>query len=382
MDDRSPYIWKTSDFGKTWNKIITGIRSDDYVHAVREDITRAGLLYAGTEHGIWISFNDGASWESLRLNLPDVQVSDVQVTEKDLVIGTHGRSIYVLDDISPVRSKDAGIQAGLHLFKPYYAVRTVQKAVFHYYLDSTKKDLKIEILDASGKLVNTFIGELAKVKKENGEADEDDEDRKPKSPTIKTGLNVFEWDLKYPAASNFKGMIFWSAPVYTGPTAVPGNYQVRITAGSQVATENFEIKMDPRVKDVTISDMQEKFNLSMQIRDQVTVANDAVIKIRAIKEKLTEEAKASKKGLSKSSVNFIAAISQIEENLYQVRNQSSQDPLNFPIKLNNKLASLMRVVESGDYKPTAGSYKVFDELKAELASQINQLNKILSQAKM
>jgi hypothetical protein len=177
-------------------------------------------------------------------------------------------------------------------------------------------------------------------------------------------------------------MIFWSAPVYTGPTAVPGNYQVRITAGSQIATENFEIKMDPRVKDVTISDMQEKFNLSMQIRYQVTVANDAVIKIRAIKEKLTEEAKASKKGLSKSSVNFIAAISQIEENLYQVRNQSSQDPLNFPIKLNNKLASLMRVVESGDYKPTAGSYKVFDELKAELAIEINKLNRILSQAKM
>jgi predicted O-methyltransferase YrrM len=128
---------------------------------------------------------------------------------------------------------------------------------------------------------------------------------------------------------------------------VPGNYQVRITAGSQVATENFELKMDPRVKDVTIADMQEKFNLAMQIRDQVTVANDAVIKIRAIKEKLHEEAKASKKGLSKSSASLIAAISQIEENLYQVRNQSSQDPLNFPIKLNNKLASLMRVVESG-----------------------------------
>jgi hypothetical protein len=177
-------------------------------------------------------------------------------------------------------------------------------------------------------------------------------------------------------------MILWSAPVYTGPNAVPGNYQVRITSGSQVATENFEIKMDPRVKDVNIADMQEKFSLSMQIRDQVTVANDAVIKIRANKEKLNEEAKANKKGLSKASASFIAAIAQIEENLYQVRNQSSQDPLNFPIKLNNKLASLMRVVESGDYKPTVGSYKVFDELKAELAIEINQLNKILAQAKM
>lgn len=382
MNDRAPYIWKTTDFGKTWTKIITGIRSDDYVHSIREDITRAGLLYAGSEHGIWVSYNDGANWESLRLNLPDVQVSDVQVTEKDLVIGTHGRSIYILDDISPVRLKDAGIQAGLHLFKPYYAVRSVQKAVFQYYLDSTKKDLKIEILDAQGKLVNTFIGELTKTKKENGEGDEEEEDRKPKPPTIKTGLNVFEWDLKYPSASYFKGIIFWSAPVYSGPTALPGNYQVRITSGGQVVTENFEIKMDPRIKDITMADMQEKFNLAIQIRDQVTLANNAVIKIRSIKEKLNEEATASKKGLSKKSLNLIAAISAIEENIYQVRNQSSQDPLNFPIKLNNKLASLMRVVESGDYKPTAGSYKVFDELKAELAVELNQLNKLLSDAKM
>lgn len=379
MDDRTPYIWKTNDFGKTWTKIITGIRADDYVHAVREDITRAGLLYAGTEHGVWVSYNDGGSWESLSLNLPDVQVSDVQVTEKDLVVGTHGRSIYVLDDISPVRTKDAGIQAGLHLFKPYYAVRTVQKAVFQYYLDSTIKDLKIEIFDAKNNLVKTFIGVLPKVKKENGEMDEDEDDRKPQPPTIKTGLNKFEWDLKYPAATNFKGMILWSAPVYAGPTAVPGNYKVAITAGGKTVSENFEIKMDPRVNDVTLADMQEKFNLSIQIRDEVSKANEAVIKIRAIKEKINGEAKAKNTTVSKANQSMITELSAIEENLYQVRNQSSQDPLNFPIKLNNKLASLMRVVESGDYKPTAGSYKVFEELKAELALEINHLDKVLAQ---
>ncbi len=379
MDDRTPYIWKTNDFGKTWTKIIKGIRADDYVHAVREDITRAGLLYAGTEHGVWVSYNDGGSWESLSLNLPDVQVSDVQVTEKDLVVGTHGRSIYVLDDISPVRTKDAGIQAGLHLFKPYYAVRTVQKAVFQYYLDSTIKDLKIEIFDAKNNLVKTFTGVLPKVKKENGEMDEDEDDRKPQPPTIKTGLNKFEWDLKYPAATNFKGMILWSAPVYAGPTAVPGNYKVAITAGGKTVSENFEIKMDPRVNDVTLSDMQEKFNLSIQIRDEVSKANEAVIKIRAIKEKINGEAKAKNTTVSKANQSMITELSAIEENLYQVRNQSSQDPLNFPIKLNNKLASLMRVVESGDYKPTAGSYKVFEELKAELALEINHLDKVLAQ---
>jgi hypothetical protein len=161
-------------------------------------------------------------------------------------------------------------------------------------------------------------------------------------------------------------MIFWSAPVYVGPTAVPGNYQVRITAGEIVKTEPFEIRLDPRVNDVTIADMQEKFNLSIQIRDQVSRANDAVIKIRAIKEKLTP----------KDAV-LLAQLSAVEENLYQVQNQSSQDPLNFPIKLNNKLASLMRVVESGDYKPTAGSYTVFEELKGELNVEINRLEQIL-----
>jgi hypothetical protein len=137
--------------------------------------------------------------------------------------------------------------------------------------------------------------------------------------------------------------------------------------------------MDPRVNDVTLADMQEKFNLSIQIRDEVSKANEAVIKIRAIKEKINEEAKAKNSTVSKVNQALITELSAIEENLYQVRNQSSQDPLNFPIKLNNKLASLMRVVESGDYKPTAGSYKVFEELKAELALEINLIDKVLAQ---
>jgi hypothetical protein len=274
--------------------------------------------------------------------------------------------MYVLDDISPLRNKDKGINPGLHLFKPYYAVRGVQNAVFQYVLDKDVKDLKIEILNNEGKTIQTFVGALPKDKKDSSAVVEDEDDRKPVPPSIKTGLNSFEWNLKYPSASYFKGMIFWSAPVYVGPTAVPGNYQVRITAGEIVKTEQFEIRLDPRVNDVTIADMQEKFNLSIQIRDQVSRANDAVIKIRSIKEKLAPK-----------DANLLAQLSAVEENLYQVRNQSSQDPLNFPIKLNNKLASLMRVVESGDYKPTAGSYTVFEELKGELDVEITRLEQIL-----
>ena len=307
----------------------------------------------------------------MRLNLPDVQVSDLAVTEKDIVIGTHGRSIYILDDVSPVRdhqfqtSKDA-----VHLFKPYYAVRNVQKAIFQYYLEKDSSDLKIEILDKQNKVIQTFIGEAKKAIKDST-AEEDEDDRKPPSPTIKKGYNKFEWDLKYPAATSFAGMILWGANKYNGPLAVPGMYHVRLTAAGKTSTQPFEIKLDPRIKDVTNADLIEKFDLAMQIKNEVSKANEAVIKIRGIKEKM------AKTNTSENDKLFVEQLSIIEGNLYQVKNQSSQDPLNFPIKLNNKLASLQRVVESGEYKPTAGSYKVFKELKGELAKELNQLDKIL-----
>ena len=314
----------------------------------------------------------------MSLNLPDVQVSDIRVTEKDIVIATHGRSIYVLDDISPVRTKDQGIQAGVHLFKPYYAVRNVQKAVFQYYLDKDANDLKIEILNKEGVAIQTFIGAVPKEKKDSAIVEEDEDDRKPVAPVIKPGLNKFEWDLKYPGASYFKGMIFWGAPVYTGPMAVPGKYQVRMTSGGKSVTEPFDIKLDPRATDINMVDVEEKFKLSIQIRDEVSKANDAVIHIRAIKEKLKIELATSKPKRTNEIKILMDKLSSIEENLYQVKNQSSQDPLNYPIKLDNKLAALMRVVESGDYKPTAGSYKVFEELKVELAIQLNDLDKTLT----
>ena len=329
------------------------------------------MLYAGTEHGIWVSHNDGENWQSLRLNLPDVQVSDLAVTEKDIVIGTHGRSIYILDDVSPVRDYQFQTSTdAVHLFKPYYAVRNVQKAVFQYYLEKDSSDLKIEILDKQNKVIQTFIGEAKKAIKDST-VEEDEDDRKPPSPTIKKGFNKFEWDLRYPPATSFAGMILWGANKYNGPLAVPGMYRVRLTATGKTFTQPFEIKLDPRIKDVTNADLTEKFDLAMQIKNEVSKANEAVIKIRAIKEKI------AKTNNSENDKLFVEQLSMIEGNLYQVKNQSSQDPLNFPIKLNNKLASLQRVVESGEYKPTAGSYIVFKELKDELAKQLNQLDKIL-----
>ena len=166
-------------------------------------------------------------------------------------------------------------------------------------------------------------------------------------------------------------MILWGANKYNGPLAVPGIYQVRLSASGKTLTQLFEIKLDPRIKDVTSADLKEKFNLAMQIKNEVSKANEAVIKIRSIKEKM------AKSNNSENDQLFINQLSIIEGNLYQVKNQSSQDPLNFPIKLNNKLAALQRVVESGESKPTAGSYTVFKELKEELAKELNQLEKLL-----
>ncbi|WP_040005841.1 VPS10 domain-containing protein [Fibrisoma limi] len=373
MDDRAPYIWKTDDYGKTWKKIITGIRSDAYVHAVREDITRPGLLYAGTEHGIWVSFNDGDNWEPLRLNLPDTQIADLQVTEKDIVIGTHGRSIYVLDDVAPVREFTAGLdKEPVHFYKPYYAVRRVQNAVFQYQLAQQADSVKIEILDAAGVVIRSFTGD--KPKNESKKADEEeDEDAppKPKKPTTAAGLNRFEWDLRYPGSTDFKGMILWGARPTNGPLALPGQYQVRLTVGGKSITHPFEIRLDPRLNNVKLADVQEQFALAMKLRDQTSKANEAVIQIRALKEKLTQQPDSPANRKLKEQLNTI------EENLYQIRNQSGQDPLNFPIKLNNRLAALWRSVETGDAKPTDSSYKVYDELSAELTQQLIQLDSLL-----
>ncbi len=373
MDDRAPYLWKTDDYGKTWKKIIAGIRPDAYTHSIREDITRPGLLYAGTEHGIYVSFNDGQDWEPLRLNLPDTQIADLQVTEKDVVIGTHGRSAYVLDDVAPVREFTAGLSTeAVHLFKPYYAVRRVQNAVFQYYLAKQADSVKIEILDAAGVVIRQFSGNKPKNEPKKADEDEDEDGPpKPKMPTTAAGLNRYEWDLRYPGSTEFKGMILWGARPTNGPLALPGQYQVRLTVGDKIITHPFEVRLDPRLKDVQLTDVQEQFNLAMKLRDQTSKANDAVIQIRTLKDKLTKQPG------SPANTKLKEQLSIIEENLYQIRNQSGQDPLNFPIKLNNRLAALWRSVETGDAKPTDGSYKVYNELSADLTRQLAELDKLV-----
>lgn len=373
MNDRSPYIYKTHNYGESWEKIVTGIPEGHYVHAVREDITTPGVLYAGTEHGMYVSFNDGAHWNSLQLNLPDVAIRDLVVTEKDLAIATHGRSMWILDDISPIREYNKEIeQKHLHLYKPYNAVRRVQDAVFHYNLGKEAEEVEIEIFNSTGEIVQTFSSNIPEEEKEESDTsgEEDEQAENSDRPTLKKGLNTFTWDLRYPGATVFDGMILWSARPERGPLAVPGEYEVKITAHGKTESHPFEIKLDPRVQNITQADIQEQFDLGMRIRDKVSEANEAVIRIRTYKKEQGENIDPEVQG----------KLNKIEEAIYQVKNQSRQDPLNFPIRLNNKIATLGLIVDSGEARPTDDSYKVFNELSDELSVLLKEMETVLFNA--
>ncbi|MCU1263664.1 MAG: hypothetical protein JWO80_6549 [Bryobacterales bacterium] len=383
MDDRKPYAYRTDNYGKTWTKITTGIPENDFVHVVREDPKRTGLLYAGTEHGIFLSFDNGGHWQSLRLNLPDTQVPDLVVEENDLVIATHGRSFYVLDDIAILRQMSERVAAEpVHLYEPRTAVRGVYPANIDYFLAKDSEKVAIDILDGKGQVIRTFTGtpEDDKPKKADGSEDEDPEFGPPraKPPARKAGTNRFVWDQRYPGAKVFEGMIMWGARAESGPLAPPGDYQVRFTANGQTQTRALRLVKDPRLTGVTQAQYDEQFKLAMQIRDQVTKADEIVIRIRDLEKQAKDRAdKAKDPAISSAAASLRDDLSTIEEEVYQVRNRSNQDPLNFPIKLNNQIAALERVVESGDDRPTDQSYIVFRELSARLATELAKLDEAL-----
>src|ERR1019366_1960920 len=370
-DDRRPYIFKTADYGKTWTKIVTGIPDNDFVHAVREDPVRQGLLFAGTEHGIYVSFDDGAQWQSIALNLPDVQVSDIVIQGADVVIATHGRSFYVLDDISPLRQlKPTLLTENVHLFQPPTVERNVSQARVDYYLAKPADKITLDILDSKGQVIRSFTGTPNAARGAGGLATggrggrgrgsagglatgEPAGDPGPEGKPVagggcgrgrggavnapdRAGLNRFTWDMRYSPAVTFEGMVLWSGNTQ-GPTAVPGNYQVRLTADGQSFTEKLVIDKDPRLDSVTVADLAEQFTLALQVRDALSQADEIVILIRELKKQMDDRLKSSTDAALKTSLDsFRDKLSVIEEEVYQVRNRSGQDPLNFPIKLNNK----------------------------------------------
>jgi hypothetical protein len=385
LADFAPYIYRTRDFGRTWTKIVNGIRADDYIHAVREDPTRQGLLYAAAQHGVYVSYDDGETWQSLSLNLPDVPVSDLWVEADALAIATHGRSFYVLDNIAALRQ--AGMEtagAAFHLYKPADAIRTVSGASISYLLRKPAQKLTIEILDDAGAVVQTIQGTAPQAgggqagRGGGGQGGQGGRGRGgAPSASMAAGFNRANWNLAYPGAVTFPGMILWGATT-NGPLALPGTYQVRLTVDGVTQTQPLVVRKHP-LRNIPDADIAEQFNLALQIRDKISEANNAVINIRRIKTDVAAALGTSKDGRLKTAGDRLtAALSAVEQDIYQVKNQSGQDPLNFPIKTNNRLASLLGMTLRGEGKPTANTYPIFEDLKKELKAETDRLDRVLA----
>jgi photosystem II stability/assembly factor-like uncharacterized protein len=397
-DDFRPYLFRTSDYGKTWRKITSGIPDGAFTRVIREDPNRRGLLFAGTETGVYVSFDDGESWEPLQANLPVVPITDLAVhkREKDLVAATQGRSFWVLDDLTLLHQlTDAERKADIHLFKPEDSYRMPggggrggnpsvgenppNGVVIHYSLVRRPEgEVSIEFLDSGGKLIRKFTS-AAGEREAAGGSDEDGPRRggPPSRVSSQAGLNRFVWDLRYPDAARFPGMILWSGET-RGPRAVPGTYQLRLTAGGKTQTQTFDVKKDPRIE-TTPAEFARQFELLLKIRDKLSETHDSIARIRDARKQIDEiSARVKGSGPVAESAKMLALkLTAVEEELYQTKNQSNQDPLNYPIRLNNKLAALAGVVGSGDAAPTEQAYQVYNELTSRIDAELAKLERLL-----
>ncbi len=385
-NDRHPYVWKTTDYGRTWTKIVDGIPDDDFVRSVREDPVRPGLLYAASESTVYVSWDDGAHWRPLTRNLPNTQVSDLAVKDNDLVAATHGRSFWVMHDIDLLRQMEPDVSnASVWLFQPSDPVQGFDgTADFFYHLKNDAEKVTVEILDAEGTVIRTYESLADSAQKDTTAADQQPEEgprrgRGMVRPSRKAGTHRFPWDMRTQAWTDFDGRIFWAARD-VGPSVIPGHYQVRLTVDGSAQTRGFDIAMNPRVaaSGVTLADLKERFDLATKIRDRVSQANEAVVRIRKVRAQIDDRAgKTDDAGIRSLAMALKDTLSEVEAEIYQVKNRSNQDPLNYPIKLNNKLAALMSVVDGSEDKPTDQSHEVFDSLSGRLDRQLQRMNEAL-----
>lgn len=381
-NDRSPYVWKTEDYGQTWTKIVNGIPSDDFIRATREDPKRPGLLYAASERTVYVSWDDGAHWQTLANGLPVVQVSDLTVEENDLVIATHGRSFWVMNNMDLLRQLDEQIaQSDYHLFRPVDPYRGIDFSVqVNYYLAKEPEELKLEFRDADGNTIQEFEGVSRESRGGGGGGFGGfGFGGGNRAPSKLAGSHAFNWNMRYPGWTDFEGRIFWAA-ADVGPAALPGQYTVRLTVDGETQEQPFEIKLDPRIEGVTIAQLQQRFELAQRIRDRVSEANEAVVEIRRLKGDVTDRMDSTDdQRIDQQGEVVNTKLSDVEGQIYQVRNRSGQDPLNFPIKLNNKLGSLLGTVDGGQGAPTQQAYQVFDHLSELLQVEMIRLNTIIQQ---
>jgi photosystem II stability/assembly factor-like uncharacterized protein len=426
MDDFAPYVFKTTDFGKTWTKLVNGFPANNYIHAVRTDPQRPGLLFAGTEQGVYVSFDDGVKWQPLQINLPMSPINDLIVKNNDLVVATHGRAFWILDDITPLRQYNDSIpQQEAYLFKPESTNHTVFRgspfagggaaagknppggAVIDYWLKTSLKPadkkqgdgeakgdadkgsaekneppkITLEILDSTGKTIRKFPK-----KEEAGGGGDEEEDffggGGGAGPLpADAGLNRFVWDLRYEGATKVPKAPLWGGNT-NGPTALPGTYQVKLTVLGKSYTEPLEITADPRLT-VTPADLTKQFDLLMKIRDSVTETDDTILQIRDLREQINVVNKHVGSGPEgKPIVDAGKALDKkmtaIEEVLIQTKAKSGQDVLNYPVRLNNHFVALGGVVSSASTAPTQQSYDVFDMLTQQLNEQMTKWKEIVA----
>jgi photosystem II stability/assembly factor-like uncharacterized protein len=406
QDDFHPYLYRTSDFGKTWKKIVNGIPDTHFTRAIREDPNHQGLLVAGTEFGLYLSRDGGDTWKAFQQNLPIVPITDVmfQKREKEMVVATQGRSFWILDDMPLLYQleKPPAESEGVKLFQPKDAYRggggfrrgggngaapttgenPPAGAVVYYWLkEAPKGDVKIQFLDAAGKLVNEYSSKPAPSGEGEAAAGSDEEEgfRPPPAAraTATAGLNQFTWNLHYPDATTFHGIIMWAGGVQ-GPRVTPGHYQVRLTVDGKTQEQTFEVKPDPRLR-TTPEEYAKQLSLALQIRDKLSETNAGVVRIREVRRQLEEYAKRDDKAIAEQAKALIKKLTAIEEELYQTKNKASEDPLNYPIKLNNKLAYVLGTVENSESQPTMQSYMVYEDLAPKVNAQLRALNGVLTQ---
>ena len=400
LDDYKPYIFKTNDYGKSWKKIVNGIQSDAFARVVREDPNRKGFLFAGTETGIYYSTNDGENWQSIQLNLPIVPVTDLAFhkRDKDLVVATQGRAFYVLDNLTVLYDLASAQRADAFLFKPEDAYRQAgggfplpktatvganppNGAIINYYLKSKPKEITLEFLDSSGKTIRKFTGKPpveGEGAAQGGGRRGGGED--PNLPT-EIGLNQFVWNYRQPSATTIPGLILWGGSL-AGARVVPGNYQVRFSVdGKTVGTESFSVKADPRLP-ATQDDFQKQYDLMSKITAKLSETHNAILEIRDTRKQLEDLSARMKspdqKDLRDSAADISKKLTAIEEELNQTKIKSGQDALNYPIRLNNKLAALSASVDASDSAPTAQSYEVYTDLAAKIDAQLARLSDVKS----
>jgi photosystem II stability/assembly factor-like uncharacterized protein len=398
LDDFRPYIFRTDDHGKSWEQLTdgsNGIPASHFVRVVREDPDREGLLYAGTEFGVYVSFDGGRRWQSLQLELPVTPITDMVVKNRDLVLATQGRSFWILDDLTPLHQIDAAIaEAEVHLFEPRDSYRFrggddfggADRAVGQnppngtvvYYLlaDPPGDEVTLTILDAEGNVIRSF----SSVEEERRAPDPYEEFRaeppKSRKLPVEPGLNRFVWDHRYPDAEILEGVILWGGA--RGPRVVPGTYQATLTVGGKSQTRSFEVLQDPRV-DATREDLEEQFDLAMKVYGLLNDTQRAVATIRDVREQVSSVAGRSVSagtdtGIEEAARALVEQLTAIEESLDQTRSQGIQDPLNFPPQLDGQLLYLYGVVNSADAGPTAGALERYRDLEDEVGGKLQELD--------